>query len=273
MVKTWLVSGDTHGSLTRYIVLKEYEPETAALIILGDVAFNYTGELQDIYSKRKVNQYKNYVYCVRGNHEMRPSDVSTMQKIWDKNVKNEVYYELEYPYIRYFIDGYLYSIGGYSTLVIGGAYSVDKYYRLNLGRKWFPNEQLTTEEMDNIYKTYTNSKVDFVLSHTCPLSWQPTDLFLTTLDQSTIDDSMEVWMDSFKDVIDWKVWLFGHYHRNRLIRPHVEMLFDDIQNLEDVYMRWNSSQAGPFPFNWEVDPNFTQLDNKWGMEEKDKWKF
>ena len=40
---------------------------------------------------------------------------------------------------------------------------------------------------------------------------------------------METWMDKFKDALNWNIWLFGHYHRDRLVRPHVEMLSTDIQ--------------------------------------------
>ena len=111
MINTWLISGDIHGSLTRFTALKDYEPGTAAIIILGDVAFNYTANSQDNYLKNRANSYKNYIYCVRGNHEMRPEDVPTMEKFWDENVANMVYCEPEYPYIRYFIDGYCYDIG------------------------------------------------------------------------------------------------------------------------------------------------------------------
>ena len=270
MIKTWLISGDTHGSLTRYAALRDYEPKTAAMIILGDVAFNYCNNGQDSYLKDKANAYKNYIYCVRGNHEMRPSDIETMEEIWDENVGNVVYYESAYPYIRYFKDGYLYQIGEYRALVIGGAYSVDKHYRLMWGRKWFPNEQLTAEELDNIYNVYKDDNVDFIFSHTCPLSWQPTDLFLQGLDQSTVDNSMEVWMDKFKDAIDWNVWLFGHYHHDRLVRPHVEMLSADIQNLDDIWNRWNSPD-GIIPLYWEFDPKFKNKDNKWIEKESDRW--
>lgn len=270
MINTWLISGDTHGSLTRFTALKDYEPRTAAIIILGDVGFNYTAGSQDNYLKNRANSYSNYIYCVRGNHEMRPSDVPTMKEFWDENVGNVVYYEPAYPYIRYFKDGYLYQLGEYRALVIGGAYSVDKYYRLMMKRKWFPNEQLTAEEMNNIYKVYANDKVDFILSHTCPLSWQPTDLFLEGLDQSTVDNSMETWMDAFKDALNWNIWLFGHYHRDRLVRPHVEMLSTDIQKLDEIYKRWNDPD-GIIPLYWEFDPKFKNLDNSWIEKEKDRW--
>ncbi len=270
MINTWLISGDTHGSLDRYTVLKDFEPGTAALIILGDVAFNYTGGPQDNYLKDKANQYKNYIYCVRGNHEMRPSDVSTMEQIFDENVANMVYYEPKYPYIRYFKDGNVYDIDGYRALVIGGAYSVDKHYRLMMNRKWFPNEQLSEGEMNTISKIYKDDQIDFIFSHTCPLSWQPTDLFLEGLDQSTVDNSMEIWMDELKDTIDWNIWLFGHYHRDRLVRPHVEMLSTDIQNIYDIYTRWNSPD-GIIPLYWEFDPKFKSLDNKWIEKESERW--
>ena len=60
------------------------------------MGFNYTGS-QDNYLKKKKANSSNYIYCVRGNHEMRPTDVPTMEKIWDENVVNMVYYEPEYP--------------------------------------------------------------------------------------------------------------------------------------------------------------------------------
>ena len=37
-------------------------------------------------------------------------------------------------------DGEVYNFNGVSTLVIGGAYSVDKYYRLALGYNWYESE-------------------------------------------------------------------------------------------------------------------------------------
>ena len=270
MIKNWHISGDTHGSLSRFDVLDAYEPETAAIIILGDVSFNYTNGAQDFYLKKKANTHQNYIYCVRGNHEMRPEDVSTMEEIWDENVCNSIYYEPAFPYIRYFKDGNLYLIDGFTTLVIGGAYSVDKHYRIAMNRRWFPNEQLTAEEMEKFYTIHKNTKVDFILSHTCPLSWQPTDLFLEGLDQSTVDNSMEIWMDKLKDSLDWNIWLFGHYHRERLVRPHVEMLFTEIQKIKDIYERWNNPNI-KLSSHWAVDPKFKNLDNKWIKEEENKW--
>ena len=41
--------------------------------------------------------------------------------------------------------------GEKKLLVIGGAYSIDKDYRLTMGYKWFPDEQPTKELKINVW--------------------------------------------------------------------------------------------------------------------------
>jgi 3-oxoacid CoA-transferase subunit A len=56
---------------------------------------------------------------------------------------------------------------------------------------------------------------DLVLSHTCPVAWEPTDLFLKGLDQSTVDKTMERYLGEIEYNLDYKAWLWGHYHAYR----------------------------------------------------------
>ena len=74
-----------------------------------------------------------------------------------------------------------------------------------------------------------------VLTHTCPKSWEPVDLFLKNVIQSSVDKSMEYWLDVFKEYIQWEVWLFGHYHADRYVKPGVEMLYTSIVDLEEIW--------------------------------------
>ena len=64
-------------------------------------------------------------------------------------------------------------------------------------------------------------------------------MFLSFVDQSSVDKTMEVWMDEIKDSFDWHVWCFGHFHADRLERPHVEMYYKDVESLEDIHVRWS----------------------------------
>ena len=45
---------------------------------------------------------------------------------------------------------------------------------------------------------------------------------------------MENWLETFKDKIDWDIWLFGHFHDDRLVRPGVEMYYNDIVSMKSI---------------------------------------
>lgn len=267
MIKNYLITGDTHGKVAyRLNFITSYKPEETAVIILGDAGINFYLNKTDKREKEKIQKSGFTVYCVRGNHEERPENIPGMKIIYDARVHGEVYFEEEYPNILYFKDGGNYIINGLRVLVIGGAYSVDKFYRLAHFPKdakwtgWFKDEQLTKEEMQSISNRYRGERFDLVLSHTCPYSWRPTDLFLSGLDQSTVDNSMEQWLEGFRKKISYNIWLFGHYHDDRFVRPGVEMFSTDIENLDDIVNRWKENNEWKFWY-FKKDPKYYMKDS------------
>ena len=190
--------------------------------------------MKNFLSKR----YKFKIYCVRGNHEARPTDVPGMKLVYDEDVEGKVYMQDKWPNIRYFKDWGTYTIDGLDVAIIGGAYSVDKWFRLDRGAIWFENEQLTDEEMIAATMELTGMEVDMVLTHTCPICWEPRDLFLSMIDQSRVDKSMELFLEEIAKCFGWKVWCFGHYHADRVERPGVEQFFKDTMELNKIWLRW-----------------------------------
>ena len=89
-------------------------------------------------------------------------------------------------------------------MVIGGAYSVDKYYRLENDLLWFADEQPSAEIKTYVEDQITKNRIDIVLSHTCPYKYEPRDAFLPMIDQSTVDDSTERWLDGIEEKVDYK---------------------------------------------------------------------
>ena len=203
-------------------------------------------------------KYNFRIYCVRGNHEARPQDVPDMHLIYDEDVNGDVYIQDRWPQIRYFKDWGKYTINNHSVIVIGGAYSVDKYYRLSQGYKWFENEQLSTDEMLQCMADLTNATADIVLTHTCPYCWRPIDLFLPGIDQSTVDNTMEHFLEEIMSYrIYHGIWCFGHYHQDRIEAPYVEMFYTDTEDLEDVYQRWEEfDKTHELPWWLHKGPNF-----------------
>lgn len=265
----YLVTGDIHGNVKTLIArLKDYKPEETAVILLGDVGLNYGRNqhypAQDRIFKEHLQNSGFTFYCLRGNHEERPQNVPGITIEYDGEVNNDVYLEYDFPNIRYLMDGKIYVFNGYSCLALGGAYSVDKYWRLANGRKWFPEEQLTKKEQQEILDNVRGLRVDFILSHTCPFDYMPRDLFLSVVDQNTVDNNMELWLNRIACEVNWFIWLWGHFHDDRLIRPNMEMLYNEIYDIEDIYERHYTCNYRYM----KKDPNFFMNDNKyaWRLE-------
>ena len=222
MIKHVLITGDCHGKVDARLAqikdtMPEYDPSETAVIILGDVGFNYYKNKKDWKLKHHAAQFGYTLYCLRGNHEERAENMSRPIYTIDNFVNGIVCYEEDFPNIRYFMDCVTeYEIMDKKVLCIPGAYSVDKWYRLQNNWHWFADEQLTAEEMQNAEENFSGKHYNLVLSHTAPLDWEPNDLFLRGIDQSKVDKTMEVWLNDFKNKISWGIWLFGHYHADRL---------------------------------------------------------
>lgn len=239
-ITKYLITGDCHSNFNRFKKIHDLIPEDEiwGMIILGDASLNFWMCRRDKYNKEYI--CKNFprlrFFCVRGNHEARPEDIPGMEKVYLSDIENFVYHEREFFNIFYLIDGHDYFINKQRVLVIGGAYSVDKHYRLEREAMggyagWFENEQLSKEEMENISIIYNNQSFDLIFAHTCPLSYQPTDLFLSYVDQSKVDNSMETWMEDFIKKIDFKQFYFGHYHEDRIVNEKARMFYKDIIEL------------------------------------------
>ena len=289
MIKHWILTGDTHGGMATVTrlgniarnMLDEQKIVETAVIILGDAGLNFYLNNTDKKYKKMINSMGFCVYCVRGNHEERPENLG-YDLDYDPEVKGLVYLDPNFENIKYLVDGEEYWFGEHSALVIGGAYSIDKWYRLARAgympeeaetadpKKcgWFKDEQLTQKEMEAIGEKVLFKHYDFVLSHTCPYSWEPTDLFLNGIDQSQVDKSMEIWMDALKNCIDWSVWCFGHYHADRVERPCVEQFYHDYEDMETVWNRYYGEKT--YKKEWWI-PKSHYMEFWENSEEGQKW--
>jgi 3-oxoacid CoA-transferase subunit A len=246
--------GDIHGDFKpvrafhSHITQLVPKEDKIVLIFLGDFGGNYFFNHRDEEFKQKLGTYNMEYFVIRGNHEERPSIcMENNPDAWHMEIYfgNLVYVENNYPYIKYALDHpTAYLINKHLTFVIPGAYSVDKLHRLRNGMSWFENEQLTPlEMMRGRFLAENLEKCDIILSHTCPICYEPTDLFLSQVDQSTVDKTMERYLGEIETKLDYKLWCFGHFHALR-VYPEWEhhqlvMLFN--QNVLDIdcYFRTN----------------------------------
>ena len=247
-----LICGDLHGdwrpvkNLYQTMLKKQPLTENDVLIVLGDFGANFFFNHRDVEYKKKLGRYKIIYFIIRGNHEERPSicmnknpNAWHIEEFWG----NKVYVENDYPYIKYTLDTPakyeipLIQEKTIKTLILPGAYSVDKYIRLANNWSWFPQEQCNKEEMAADINLAKSDTWDLVLSHTAPIIYEPTDLFLSIVDQSTVDKTTERWLGEIEYNLNYNLWVFGHYHSLRIYPEYqgkqMLMLFNDC--FLDVY--------------------------------------
>ena len=224
------ITGDTHGDFSRLFAFCQRFETTREdiMIILGDAGFNFFGGQRDANSKHNVSELPITVFSIHGNHEMRPATLPSYRVAeWHGG---KVYVEDAYPNLLFAMDGEIYDLGGIQTVVIGGAYSVDKFYRLANGWNWWADEQPSPAVRKKVETALAarDWKVDAVLSHTTPLKYVPTEVFLASIDQRLVDKSTEIWLDSIESRLTYKHWYAGHFHTEKDI-DRLTLLFGSIR--------------------------------------------
>lgn len=222
------ITGDTHGDFMRIEMFCEENKTTTddIMIICGDAGINYDLGQRDKKLKERLSKLPITLLIVHGNHEERAWNIETYYAGHIRVGQNRIYAwrEDEFPNILFTSDYSFATINAKTFIFVGGAYSVDKYYRLTNGYHWFESEQMSQERMDLIIKQVSGhrlvNKVDYIISHTCPLKYEPIEAFLPGIDQSTVDKRTEKFLDQIEELVEYKHWYCGHYH----ISKHLEKL-------------------------------------------------
>lgn len=194
------------------------------MIILGDACINYHLDDWDDFIKKQLSEYPVTIFRIHGNHEERPENIKGYElKKWHGG---QVYYEKKYSNVLFAKDGEIFDFDGNKAVAIGGAYSVDKYYRLARRMQWFESEQL-----DEATKMYVESqldkcswKVDYVLSHAAPEKYEPVEFFLPFINQDEVD--------KIENKLEYEKWYLGHYHCEK-DENKVKIMYHSICELGD----------------------------------------
>lgn len=234
MINRVYVTGDTHGNFDR---IKKWCDEQGdltvddVLIILGDAGINYYQNTRDMILKQEISSMPITLLCLHGNHEERPENCFgyTLEHVEELNC--DCWIQEIFPNIIFPKDGKM-TINGTKFLLMGGAYSVDKPLRQLYGWPWFESEQMSDQEMDRIREIVKEDpEYDFVLTHTCPMKYEPTHLFMKGVNQSKVDKRMERFLDEIEETVRYKQWLFGHYHADEKLDNNFILYFNRIDRL------------------------------------------
>jgi len=193
-----LVIGDVHTRWGRLnTIINKRRPDV--VIQVGDFGY-WPGE--HYFNKRKWNRYWDPsfiktpvpLYFCDGNHENHPKLIEATKD------NNEIA-----PNVFYQKRGSVLVLGGIRILFMGGAFSIDKAWRVP-GKDWFPEETISQTDVYNLPET----DIDMVVSHTGPNEFiQGLD---TIKEQGQYKDCSTDALTYILNKYEPKRWFFGHFH-------------------------------------------------------------
>lgn len=226
------VTGDTHGDM------KYFAPERMAfgpedkVIITGDFGFMLENVRKGQKDLDALEKKPYEILFVPGNHEhyqeLAKFPVVERYGAPVRKIRENIYMLLR---------GEIYTIEGRTFFAFGGAYSIDKDWRMKFQSIcgipiWFPEEMPSKEEyhrgIENLKAC--GMQVDYVLTHTAPRCVIP-----QILGMGVNPDAHEQELNGFLNWIyldgTFKKWYCGHFHVDMSVNDQFVACFEGIYPL------------------------------------------
>lgn len=229
----WYISSDPHREFSHIEQFCEMQKTTRedVLILLGDVLINYYEDRSDTAIKERLAQLPITLFCLKGNHEQRPENMSVYELV--PFAGGEAYREQKYPNLLFAKDAEVYTLAGKQCMTIGGAYSLNWQECLTDGTPWWEDEQPTAEIRAAVEARLKSMgyRIDRMLTHTCPLRYAPMKEFAKDFDWEGVDTSTEQWLDEIEQKLEYELWYCGHFHRSQTI-DKLQFVYTGIQEFK-----------------------------------------
>jgi len=234
------ITGDIHGDPSRFddkYLKEQYDllPLMAedTMIICGDfgLPWDERESPKDEYWLSWLEKKQATFLFIDGNHE----NFHLLNKFPVKEWHGGKVHELR-PNILHLMRGEIFDICGLKTLAFGGAYSVDRRYRV-LDISWWKEEIYSQEDLKNLKNTLkqVNYKVDIVLTHTAPVRFLHPKTKEIGINWTAFEDDVAKMLSKIEPQIDYKMWYFGHFHFDWIDKEqHCRSIYTGIDKIKSA---------------------------------------
>lgn len=219
------IIGDQHGNLFNLMQLLEHineqTNEIEAYIQVGDLG--YMGHKKDWYIQeinKLVQPYNRPFYFIDGNHE----DHAVLHEMVSNHTE-----ELNKPiamasHVYYIPRGSILNFNGKTIFFMGGAFSVDRAWRI-LGQSYWLTEEIQQEDIDRAkanYKKLGQPVIDLAVTHDVPsgVSLDPTKLMTLSPQVSSQAEYNRKQLAYVLRTLKPAHIIHGHYHYSYETETH-----------------------------------------------------
>ena len=240
------VTGDTHSEFGGRFNTKNF-PEQKEMtkddyvIICGDCGGIWESE-ESREEKYWLNMFEEKSFTLLfldGNHDNHVRLKAYPEKQWNGGKVHEIR-----PHVLHLMRGQIFEIDGATFFTFGGAQSHDiedgildpddpEFQSKKKGLKkrdarfrikgidWWEEELPSKEEMDEGLTNLAehNNTVDYILTHCASTSTQ------ALIRQDLHADVLTEYLQTVKDTVSYKHWIFGHYHDDRVINDKETLVY------------------------------------------------
>lgn len=206
-------SGDIHGEFKSLVwkLTQECRIRDADVVICGDCGFGFGSYkyYDELYRKLepKLEKFDITLWFLRGNHDK-------LEGYFDGNEEEHP----DWPRFKFIQDYKTLDIQGITIYPIGGATSIDIKHRKNYNemKEKFGSDKRIWWESEKIKKLYKGlpNKVDLIISHQCPLSFEPILVRESWMSDEIYEEVLQErkYLDYVFQNIRCKYWFYGHHH-------------------------------------------------------------
>lgn len=197
------IVGDIHGKFNEYSFYNlgvgrtrhmgdPVPPENSVQV--GDFGIGFYSPYWHESVRDWMNKYPGHRF-IRGNHD-DPAMCKTMPGyIADGTIENDVMY-------------------------VGGAWSIDREWRTE-GKDWWPDEELSIDELNKIFDLYVKHRPRVMITHDCP-THVSYEMFISKGDglvntphiQTRTAQAFQAMFEEYQP----EEWYFGHWHYTRQMK-------------------------------------------------------
>ncbi len=215
-----------HGDLTRFKHknIKKLK-KNDILIVCGDFGFLWDNSKKEKHILKKIGRKKFYTLFVEGCHENYDALSEYPESDFCGGKVNVISGKL-----MHLVRGNIFDLQGHSFFAFGGGQTKEIDIRRE-SNTWYESELPETEEIHAaalLLKEHGNA-ADYIITHEPPASVK--EFLGFEVNQISY---MHTFFDAIKNDITFKMWYFGKAHKNKIIPPKYQCLFDDVAVIESA---------------------------------------